>query len=209
MALASPKSVLASAEAPADKSVPKSEEAKKAVGTDSGVATYDAVAQPAAPPPAEAKPLAPVAEKVENAPAPAAVARSEAAKSREAGGEGAAAADRPRRARSDEDAEAVSAAAPLLDVARTPSAVRLVVTALDGWGTPPGIVNGEDVDMKEEDRGRYVMTVGSNGVPLEVHREGAKRDERQKLAKTPSFLALEKLRFAAADRPRRLLVSVE
>jgi hypothetical protein len=123
------------------------------------------------------------------------------------GGEGGASAEKSRRARADADLETAASAA---SAPSTTPAVRLVVSELDGWGTAPRIVNDSEIDLGLEDRGRYLVVIGANGVPIEIRREEALRDAKELVSANPRAVEmLQKLRFTAGDRPRRLLVIVE
>jgi hypothetical protein len=86
-----------------------------------------------------------------------------------------------------------------------------VVTALDGEGAPPHVVNAEEVSLSPADRGEYVVVVNPQGAVVELDRS-TPREERESdslLAPPPASETLRKLRFAVADRPRRLLLRVE
>jgi hypothetical protein len=179
-------------------------------------------APPAATPPPKAAPgsvsqLLASEKKEKVAPAPAdkmlqaapasAPARSPAAASRDEGG-APAAEEKDRRAREShqpvvDSAAAVAAAPPV------PAPVRLTVRALDDLGEPPAVLNVSEIGIRPEDRGRYVVTVGADGVALEVRREEPRREDPGEARNTSGIATLQKLRFAAADRPRRLLVAVE
>jgi hypothetical protein len=169
------------------------------------VALSDAVAAEAQ---LEAKSPTPLSSTVAQAAAvPAPRPTKLSAKASSAGGESGVSADKSRRARSEAEMEtvAVAGAAP----ATTP-AIRLVVSEVDGWGTPPKILNDSEIDLGTEDRGRYLVVIASNGTPIEIRREEGRRDAREFASANPTALEiLRKLRFTAGDRPRRLLVIVE
>ena len=144
------------------------------------------------------------------APAPAAPKPSRAqASSREFGGESAIAEGKTRRSRAESDVE--TRQGPSGEAAAAP--IRLSVTALDDGGLSPAVLNRDRVALTEADRGRYVLVVGADGVPLDVAPESS--TTRAKVAgaqQTPSLRAvrtLKELRFAPGDRARRLLARVE
>jgi ferric-dicitrate binding protein FerR (iron transport regulator) len=87
---------------------------------------------------------------------------------------------------------------------------RILVTALDGEGAAPAALNAEQLTLRREDHGRYVLIVGADGVPVEVNffDEAAGKEKGGDLARSASE-ALRKLRFVPGTRPRRLLVAVE
>ncbi len=148
------------------------------------------------------------AEKALPVPRTSAPARPMAAEAQDAARPVAAADGSDRRVRAEMVVQPASSAASVAPPP-TPAPIRLTVRALDELGAPPPIVNGAEVEFRQEDRGRYVFTVGTDGVPLDIHREEASRESPSAASKTPAAESLKKLRFAAADRPRRLLVAVE
>jgi hypothetical protein len=102
------------------------------------------------------------------------------------------------------------AAAPVPEQAKpSPSPVRITVTALDREGTAPALLNAADLSLGDADRGQYVLTVGADGVPLEVGASGAERKKVGVSASGSGPASLRKMRFEPGDRPRRLLVRVE
>jgi hypothetical protein len=147
----------------------------------------------------------PAAVPVRAAPLSAPAARAHRS---EAGGESGSA-DKNRRSRADQELDAAGAlsnSAPEKQVE-----VRLILEALDGFGTPPSVVNDPEVELRAEDRGRYLVTVGANGIPFDVRREDRTTDAlaKEKDRGSRTLETLRKLRFTVADRPRRLLVRVE
>lgn len=96
--------------------------------------------------------------------------------------------------------------------------LRLVVTALDGEGEAPAIVEGPDSSRLNELRGReYVLIVEASGRIHSIEPSMANgflaapsaktRPSSGDVAFTPG--PLQELRFAPGDRPRRLGVKVE
>jgi len=124
----------------------------------------------------------------------------------ESGGESGSA-DKARRSRGDQELDA--AGVPADSAREKKAAVRLILESLDGIGTPPSIVNASEVELQPEDRGRYLVTVGADGVPFDVRHEDHAADELAKDGGARTLDMLRKLRFALADRPRRLLLRVE
>lgn len=180
---------------------------------DSAASTPNA---PAMSPPAPAAAPAPPADKSEPvsaarvAVAPAAPAPKMAAKparARDAGGEGAASEEKTRRAPAEANFDAISESVVLT------SAPRLTVTALDDGGVAPAVLNGAKVALSESDRGRYVVTVAADGVPLDVVPESrAATSKMIAAAPTPTdrtLRLLKELRFAPGSRARRVLVLVQ
>jgi hypothetical protein len=114
--------------------------------------------------------------------------------------------------------EAGSAAAAAADdalVSRPPA--RLLVTALDGEGEAPAIVEGPDSSRFAELRGReYVLTVEASGRirSIEPSIEGGfvaapNAKTRPSSAALDVAAPLREIRFAPGDRPRRLAVRVQ
>jgi anti-sigma factor RsiW len=140
-------------------------------------------------------------------PAPAPKLAAKPARARDAGGEGAASEEKTRRAPAEANFDAIDES-----VVRTAPA-RLTVTALDEGGLAPAVLNGAKVELSESDRGRYVVTVGADGVPLDVVRESRPGTTKMiAAAPTPAdrtLRALKELRFAPGSRARRLLAQVE
>ena len=96
-----------------------------------------------------------------------------------------------------------------VEAAPSPAPVRITVTVLDREGAAPALLNAAELSLSGADRGQYLLTVGADGVPLEV---GPLEPERKKLGVSASASAtdsLRKMRFEPGDRPRRLLVRVE
>ncbi|HEY7112297.1 MAG TPA: hypothetical protein VIA45_05140 [Thermoanaerobaculia bacterium] len=197
---------------------------EKAVSAETAKDASAALQKEPAAPPANRPPAALLADKTNltvAVAAPAAAPPSAAAKparakgpGRDFGGDSALAEEKSRRARNEADLETRQAAAGSLELDAA-SSVRITVTALDDGGLAPAVLNGERVALTEADRGRYVLTVGADGVPLDVSPET--HDARAKIAsppgvRTPSLRAvraLKELRFAPGDRARRLLARVE
>lgn len=129
------------------------------------------------------------------------------ARARDSGGEGAASEEKTRRAPAEANFDAIDES-----VVRTAPA-RLTVTALDDGGLAPAVLNGAKVGLSKSDRGRYVVTVGADGVPLDVVRESRPGTTKMiAAAPTPTdrtLRALKELRFAPGSRARRLLAQVE
>ena len=157
------------------------------------------------------------------APAPAAQRRDAKVDARPAAAVARAAGQAPTSIASDAQAsvakeESVRSPAEVKDQAAAPahaqatpsrSPVRITVTALDREGSAPALLNAAGLPLGDADRGQYVLTVGADGVPLEV---GASGLERKKLGVSVSASvtdSLRKMRFEPGDRPRRLLVRVE
>jgi len=157
--------------------------------------------------PLEAKAPTPSSSNVAQAPVAAAQrAARPAAKTSSAGGADGASADKSHRARAEADLQTASSAGAAAPAA---PAIRLVVAELDGRGAAPQALNASEIDLKPDDRGRYLVVVGANGIPIEIRREEPAR-ERDAISPEPPVLeVLRKLRFPAGDRPRRLLVTVE
>lgn len=104
---------------------------------------------------------------------------------------------------------AKAARAPARAKEEDPGASRVIVTALDGAGAPPSLLNGPAVAFRPGDRGQYVLVVGADGVPVEVDRlEDARKEKKGDLDQSASDV-VRKLRFQPAAGPRRLLVKVE
>jgi len=120
-----------------------------------------------------------------------------------------AAADHIRAQRAGASLAAATAEATRFESAREgEAAVRISVTALDGSGDPPPLLNAP-LPLRSEDRGAYILVVGRDGVPVEVTAStpsGSAKDAALEKATTDN---LRSLRFQAADRTRRLLVQVE
>jgi hypothetical protein len=165
---------------------------------------YDAVSAAA---PLETK-TTPPSSNVAQAPVAAAKRTARpAAKATSAGGADGASADKTRRAHAEADLETASSAGVAPSAA---PAIRLIVAELDGWGPAPRAVNASEIDLKPEDRGRYLVVIGANGIPIEIRREEPARERNAAASTEPPVLeVLRKLRFPAGDRPRRLLVTVE
>jgi hypothetical protein len=113
-----------------------------------------------------------------------------------------------------EKAEVEPAGRALAELDEAAVAVRVrVVTALDGEGTPPDLVNAEEVPLSPADRGEYVVVVNPQGTVLELDRSDSSQERKRQadpsFAPSPGGENLRKLRFALADRPRRLLLRVE
>jgi hypothetical protein len=158
--------------------------------------------------PLVAKAPTPSSSNVAQAPVAAAQrAARPAPKTSSAGGADGASADKTRRAHAEADLETASSAGVAPSAA---PAIRLVVAELDGHGAAPQALNASEIDLKPENRGRYLVVVGSNGIPIEIRREEPARERDAVVSVEPSVLeVLRKLRFPAGDRPRRLLVTVE
>jgi hypothetical protein len=149
----------------------------------------------------------PPSSNVAQAPVAAQRAARPAAKATSAGGADGASADKSHRARAEADLETASSAGAAASAA---PAIRLVVAELDGRGAAPRALNASEIDLKPEDRGRYLVVIGANGIPIEIRREEPARERDAVVSAEPSVLeVLRKLRFPAGDRPRRLLVTVE
>jgi hypothetical protein len=106
-------------------------------------------------------------------------------------------------------AEARDQAAAPARAAPSPAPVRITVTALDREGAAPALLNAPELSLVIADRGQYLLTVGADGVPLEI---GAFSPGRKKLgvsASASAAVSLRKMRFEPGDRPRRLLVRVD
>jgi Putative zinc-finger len=86
--------------------------------------------------------------------------------------------------------------------------VRITVEELDGQGAAPELKNPKDAGLSRRDAGRYVLLVDPQGVPIGVSRAASDENAGARVSKQADE-TLRKLRFAAADRPRRLLVRVE
>ena len=140
-------------------------------------------------------------------PAPAPKIAAKPARARDAGGEGAASEEKTRRAPAEANFDAIDESVVLTAPAR------LTVTALDDGGLAPAVLNGAKIELSEIDRGRYVVTVGADGVPLDVVRESRPATAKMIAASpTPTdrtLRVLKQLRFAPGSRARRLLAQVE
>jgi len=86
--------------------------------------------------------------------------------------------------------------------------VRITVEELDGQGAAPELKNPKDAGLSRRDAGRYVLLVDPQGVPIGVSRAASDENASARISKQADE-TLRKLRFAPADRPRRLLVRVE
>lgn len=91
----------------------------------------------------------------------------------------------------------------------SPSPVRITVTALDRAGAAPALLNAGELSLGDADRGQYILTVGADGVPLEVGVFDAGRKKVGVSASGSAAGTLRKMRFEASSEPRRLLVRVE
>ena len=166
----------------------------------------------AVPSPRPAAPSAFLADKTVSvaAEAPLRAPSAKPSRTRDAGGEPGGAAGRSRRARAETDLEARQSASG--SSAEAGKALRLTVTAIDG-GTAPAILNGAQIVLSEVDRGRYVITVGADGVPLDVARESPPATAKM-IAAAPAptdgaLRTLKALRFAPGDRARRIIALVQ
>jgi hypothetical protein len=181
----------------------------RAAATPNASATsFQAPAAAPAPPADKTERIAAAGKGAAVPPAPAPKIAPKPARTREAGGEGAVSEEKTRRA----PAEAANFDAISESVVLTAPA-RLTVTALDDGGLAPAVLNGAKIELSEIDRGRYVVTVGADGVPLDVVRESRPAMAKMIAASpTPTdrtLRALKELRFAPGSRARRLLAQVE
>ncbi|HTO76371.1 MAG TPA: zf-HC2 domain-containing protein [Thermoanaerobaculia bacterium] len=180
----------------------------RAAATPNALATsLQAPAAAPAPPADKTQRIAAAAEVVAAPPSPAPKIATKAPRARDAGGEGAASEEKRRRAPAEATFDAVGESV----VLTTPA--RLTVTALDDGGLAPAVLNGAKIELSESDRGRYVVTVGADGVPLDVVRESLPGTARMiAAAPTPTdrtLRVLKELRFAPGRRARRLLALVQ
>jgi hypothetical protein len=180
----------------------------RAAATPNALATsLRAPAAAPAPPADKTERIAASAEVVAAPPAPAPKIAAKAARARDAGGEGAVSEEKTRRAPAEASFDAVGESVVLTAPAR------LTVTALDDGGLAPAVLNGAKIELSESDRGRYVVTVGADGVPLDVVRESLPGTAKMiAAAPTPTdrtLRVLKELRFAPGSRARRLLAQVE
>ena len=89
------------------------------------------------------------------------------------------------------------------------AAGRAVITALDGEGAAPALLNAPAVTFQPGDFGSYILAVGADGVPVEVAALDEAGKEKKADLDRSTGEALRKLRFQPGAGPRRLLVSVE
>lgn len=205
------------AAAPAPRSNEKTV-ARRGSADSSGDEAEEVAAAPAPPPDSQAqtRPLSRDAERSKDAFNPAAASgrldqqRKQSQKSVVSSEQPPAAAARPSGTADQPGGE--GAVAQSSSPAEAPSVVRLrVIAAPDGQGTPPVPVNAETLALSGADRGEYLLLVKTDGSVTSVHRAEAKRKSLggQFAAPRGSIDELMKLKFAAADRPRRVLVRVE
>lgn len=83
-----------------------------------------------------------------------------------------------------------------------------VLAVLDGHGAAPSLLDASGITLAAEERGQYVVVVDAQGSVESVERTGARRDEAKASKELPAE-NLKKLRFAAGDRPRRLLLRID
>lgn len=94
-------------------------------------------------------------------------------------------------------------------VSEPTSSVRIVVQPIDQLGPAPEVLNSASVRMSPQDAGSYVLVVNPQGIPLEIGRPAAAKSEADASVAGSAETALRGLRFAASDRPRRLLVRID
>jgi len=117
-----------------------------------------------------------------------------------------------RTARDEPSGGGRSAAAPVAEIAAAVAVappLRFVVTALDGEGSPPAKTS--EPALSAEHRGReFILEIGADGRVIDVKLPPDQRrdPQRQNAAASQVPEALRDLRFAAGDRPRRLLLSL-
>jgi hypothetical protein len=107
----------------------------------------------------------------------------------------------PEAARAGGAEETAVAAAP-----GTP--LKLSFQAIDGYGSSPALLSGEPRDLPVDERGQeYVLLLDSQGIVRRVTPQLAGRGTS--VRQGDASAALSRLRFAAGNRPRRLLVRFE
>ena len=90
-----------------------------------------------------------------------------------------------------------------------PPPVRILVDALDGAGAAPALRSGREWTLRAEDRGRYVLVLGADGVPLEVFAADSDEGKASRHLEKSVNASLLRLRFEPGRQTRRLLLRVE
>src|SRR5207253_2969434 len=86
--------------------------------------------------------------------------------------------------------------------------LKMTFQAIDGSGSPPSLLSTEHLDLPIDERGReYILLLDAQGIVRGVTPQPAIRGGA--IRQVDASGALFRLRFAAGNRPRRLLVRFE